>query len=63
MDKIEVKVEGNNAKQIENDFQRQLKDIAIKKYGSRKKAAEQLGVTERTLNNWGKIKKTIQKHK
>lgn len=52
MGKIEVKVESKDAKTIENEFHRQLMDWAIKKFGSRKEAAKQLGVSERTLNKW-----------
>jgi transcriptional regulator with AAA-type ATPase domain len=34
------------------EFQHKLQDWAINKYGSRTEAAKQLGVTEKTLNNW-----------
>jgi transcriptional regulator with AAA-type ATPase domain len=40
------------ATEMLSDFQFQLQEWAVKKYGSRKEAAERLGVTEKSLNNW-----------
>jgi transcriptional regulator with AAA-type ATPase domain len=40
------------AKEIEMKFYFELQKWAIGKYGSKKKAAEELGVEERTLTNW-----------
>jgi DNA-binding NtrC family response regulator len=54
MDKIEVKIDDNNAQNIEKEFHRQLTNWAIKKFGSRKEAAIQLNVSEKTLNNWSR---------
>ena len=51
-EKIEIKIKDPGAHAIEKDFHRQLTDWAIKKFGSRKEAAKQLGVSEKTLNNW-----------
>ena len=51
-EKIEIKIKDSAAHAIEKDFHRQLTDWAIKKFGSRKEAAKQLGVSEKTLNNW-----------
>ncbi len=55
-DKIEINIAGNNAQTIEKDFHLQLTDLAIKKYGSRKEAAVQLNVSEKTLHNWERKK-------
>ncbi|MCR5455430.1 MAG: sigma 54-interacting transcriptional regulator [Bacteroidales bacterium] len=51
-EKIEIKIQDADAKTLEQDFHRQLRDWAIKKYGSRKEAAIKLDVSEKTLNNW-----------
>lgn len=54
MDKIEVKIDDNDAQNIEKEFHQRLTDWAIKKFGSRKEAAIQLNVSEKTLNNWSR---------
>lgn len=52
-EKIEVKIPQNfDAKSIEAVFHQQLREWAIKKFGSRKEAAIQLGKSEKTLDNW-----------
>ena len=44
--------QGKTYREMESVFHSKLGDCAIKKYGSRKQAAEKLDVTEKTLNNW-----------
>ena len=52
-EKIEIELPNNaDAKTIERAFYKQLDEWARKKYGSRKEAAERLGVSDKTLNNW-----------
>lgn len=50
-EKIEIKISGD-AKSIEKDFHKKLREWAIQKFGSRKEAANRLGVTDKTLDNW-----------
>jgi DNA-binding NtrC family response regulator len=53
MEKIEVKIPTDfDAKSIADVFHRQLREWAIKKFGTRKEAAIQLSVSEKTLDNW-----------
>ncbi len=52
-EKIEVKIPTDfDAKSIADVFHRQLREWAIKKFGTRKEAAIQLSVSEKTLDNW-----------
>ena len=52
-EKIEIELPDNaDADIIERAFRKQLNEWAIKKYGSRKEAANELGVSEKTLWNW-----------
>lgn len=54
-EKIEIKIpEVADAKALEKAFHHQLRKWAENKFGSRKEAAKQLGVSEKTLGNWGK---------
>lgn len=54
-EKIEIKIPNSvDAKTLEKNFHQQLRKWAENKYGSRKEAAKQLGVSEKTLGNWGK---------
>ena len=54
-EKIEIKIpDSADAKALEKNFHQQLRKWAENKYGSRKEAAKQLGVSEKTLGNWGK---------
>ena len=54
-EKIEIKIpDSADAKTLEKNFHQQLRKWAENKYGSRKEAAKQLGVSEKTLGNWGK---------
>jgi transcriptional regulator with AAA-type ATPase domain len=48
------------AVEIEADFKYFLQDCAVNKFGTRKKAANRLGVTEKTFNDW-KNKKSLNK--
>lgn len=50
---------GKNANELDVDFKHFLQDWAIQKYGSRKDAADQLGVDVKSLNNW-KNKKQLE---
>lgn len=53
-DKIEVKISDGivDAGSIEKTFRQELNKWALQKFGSRKKAAKKLSVSEKTLNNW-----------
>ncbi len=54
-EKIEIKIPNAvDAKTLEKNFHQQLRKWAENKYGSRKEAAKQLRVSEKTLGNWGK---------
>jgi transcriptional regulator with AAA-type ATPase domain len=51
-----------NALEIEADFKCHLQDWAAKRFGSRKEAAKQLGVSEKALNDW-KNRKSLSSRK
>jgi hypothetical protein len=51
---------GKTAEEMEKEFHYHLEEWAVKTYRSRKEAAEKLGVSEKTLNNW-KNKASVKK--
>lgn len=49
---LSIPIDRENPATMNAEFLFRLQEWAIKEFGSKEEAAEKLGVTERTLNNW-----------